>query len=53
MSVDGQNKQVRFPGVVPAIGHAPGLGADTDAILGGLLGLGTEPRARLRAEGVV
>jgi len=52
---------VTLPNVLPRLSATPGrvdhagpaLGADTDAILGGDLGLSTAEIARLRAEGVV
>ncbi len=56
--VDG--REVAFPGVVPSLSRRPGatrwlgpdLGAHTDEVLCGLLGLGTGEIAALRESGV-
>lgn len=61
IDIDGERRQVRFPGVVPHMPNAqgavntagPSLGEHTDAILGDLLGMTPENLERLRAEGVV
>jgi formyl-CoA transferase len=57
----GERRTVRFPGVVPKLEHSPGstrgvgpdLGAHTEEVLTGVLGLGADEVRRLRADGVV
>ena len=55
-------RNVLGPGIVPQLTGTPGSirnagraepGADNDAVYGGLLGLGTEEIATLRAAGVI
>ena len=61
IEIDGEQRQVRFPGVVPHLPNArgavttagPDLGEHTDAILGDLLGLSGDDLARLRDDGIV
>ena len=45
------SKLTRTPGSVRHVG--PELGADTDAVLDGLLGTPAAARAQLRADGVI
>lgn len=59
--VDGEPEEIRFPGVVPRVPGAPGdvrwvgpeLGAHTDEVLSGLLGLSNNRLNELRAKKVI
>lgn len=59
--VDGDPEEIRFPGIVPSLPGAPGdvrwpgpdLGAHTDEVLGGLLGIPDGRLAEYRARKVV
>lgn len=61
VNIDGEKKEVRFPGVVPLMPGAPGavrwvgpeLGAHTEEVLGDLLGLTPEQLADYRARKVI
>jgi succinyl-CoA---D-citramalate CoA-transferase len=58
---DERRGELAMQAVVPKLGETPGgigwtgqpLGADTDAVLGGLLGLGVQELETLRSQGVI
>jgi crotonobetainyl-CoA:carnitine CoA-transferase CaiB-like acyl-CoA transferase len=60
-SVDVNGKPLKIPAIPPLLGETPGrtdapgpaLGAHTDEVLEGLLGVSGQARAALRADGVI